>query len=211
MNTQPQLQSLIAHFHALPIISDTLTQLHKELPAQYCYHTSSHTEEVLAEALLFGLEDNLCYQDLYLIALAATFHDTGFLVQATNNEAIGATFARTGFSKLPTLSSHDQETICQMILDTTIQNTERGPKQIATTRLSGYLLDADVSNFGRLDFFEKSELVRIEIGAPEKVAFLSNTLKLLEAHEWYSTAAKQIRFAQKECNLIELRRLLSLK
>lgn len=210
METNTKLQTLIAHFHGLPIISATLTQLRNELPSQYFYHTSDHTEEVLAEALLFGLEDNLCYQDLYLLALAAAFHDTGFFVQATNNESIGAEFARKALIQLSTLSSNDQETVYQMILDTTIKTTERGPKQVATTPLSAYLLDADVSNFGRPDFFDKSELVRIEIGAPEKVAFLHNTLKLLETHEWYSTSAKRIRSAQKESNLIELRRMLSL-
>jgi predicted metal-dependent HD superfamily phosphohydrolase len=209
MNTLFNLETLVTHFIELPIISSTIHKLRHELPPEYCYHTAEHTEDVLKEALFFAFEDNLCYQDLYLLALAAAFHDIGFLTRPSNNETLGAEVARKELSMISTISEQEREVVSQMILDTTLQKTEKGLKQIPHTPLSRYLLDADVSNFGRVDFFEKAELVRKEIGSPDKSLFDRNTLALLEVHEWYSASAQRMRTSQKNNNLNELRRIIS--
>ena len=95
----------------------------------------------------------------------------------------------------------------QMILDTALVETPVGPKQIATTPLSNYLLDADLANFGRRDFFERAEAQRKEISQSEDI-FYQKTLELVQVHSFFTTAAKVLRNPQKNKNIAKLQRKL---
>ena len=158
------LGALLARIRALPIVADALTRLGKGLPSSLCYHSASHTEDVLQEALLFGLHDKLEPRALELIGVAAAYHDLGFLERSTDNETIGARLAGEAMDRFGGFSPDEQQLIKQAILDTQVKMTPEGPRQISNSWLSNYLLDADVSNLGRADFFEKAELVRRELG-----------------------------------------------
>ena len=95
----------------------------------------------------------------------------------------------------------------RMILDTALVEAPEGPRQIASTELSRYLLDADLSNFGRDDFFETGELQRQELGQ-ERELFRKNTLALIKAHRWLTPAGQALRQATKERNIATLESFL---
>ena len=59
---------------------------------------------------------------------------------------------------------------------------------------------ADISNIGREDFFEKSELLRKEEGAGEEI-FLQKTFELLNSHQWLTPAARRLRHDKKQENI----------
>ena len=95
----------------------------------------------------------------------------------------------------------------QMILDTQLVETADGPKQVANTELSKYLLDADLGNFGRDDFFDQLDAYLLESKA-ERLPLLKRTLALLQSHSWYTNAARVLRQGKKEENIRKLLELI---
>lgn len=134
------------------------------------------------------------------------FHDIGFIERGQENEGLGAQFATSAMKLEGGFSAEEIELVSTMILDTQVRFSTTGVRQIPTTELSKYLCDADVSNLGRDDFFEKAEAVRLEIGATDALVFGQGLKKFHASHIWYSPAAKELRQAQKDANARELER-----
>ena len=185
-------QRMLTHFVGLPPIRHALERLERELPAELVYHSASHTRDVLEVTMTLGVADELSYHQLYLLALAATFHDIGFVERRQNNETVGAKIARETLLSQQELGELDLKMVETMILDTAVQTTPSGPRQIPSTLLSGYLLDADLSNFGCSDFLDKSELVRQENQETDRKTFYRGTLALFDAHSWNTPAARAL-------------------
>lgn len=191
-----------------PLISEILNKLKYELPANLHYHTAAHTDDVLQEALIYGMHDNLKERDLELLAVAAAYHDAGFLVGRGDTEIRASEMVRSAMYKADSYSTAEIELVYQMILDTQLIREAEQLRQIPHTELSKYLLDADLSNFGREDFLDKLELVHKEVGV-ERKPFLVDTLQLMLGHEWYSTAAKKLRARKKKQNLAKLKTIVA--
>ncbi len=205
------LEEALRWARELPLVAQALSRLAKELSPELLYHCAAHTDDVLTEVLRFALHDGLSERDLELLAIAAAFHDLGFLEKPTDNEAVGAEMAVAAMSAHGGYALDEQQSVRAAILDTRVIMSPKGPRQISQTRLSNYLLDADVSNLGREDFFEKAELVRREIAQPDSRAFFEGLKIFLGAHDWYSPAARALRGEQKKKNIAALdQRLRSL-
>ena len=182
------------------IVQETLDLLARDLPDSLWYHALPHTEDVLDEVIRFGVTDNLSPRDLELLAIAAACHDVGFVSTPTSNESLGAAFAREQMERHGGFSSDEIALVERMIMDTALIMNDLGLRQVATTRLSGYLLDADLSNLGREDFFAKGELQRKELGQDLDL-FRKNALALLLAHQWNTSAGRLLRQTRKEHNI----------
>jgi signal transduction histidine kinase len=201
-----EVRRVLAEVRARPMIARVLTRLRDDLPKNLFYHAVEHTEDVLAEVVLFALQGQVSPDDLELLAIAAAFHDAGYIERYVDNEVIGARMARAAM-EAERLSGERIAAVERMVLDTRLVRTSAGPRQIATTGLSKYLLDADLSNFGRADFFDKGELQRRELGI-DRERFLRRTFALISSHSWQTDAARTLRQPTKEENLRKLGGLL---
>ena len=188
---------------ALPLVADIFAELKRDLPAALTYHSAAHTMDVLRETVRFAIRDGVAERERELLALAAAFHDAGFLVQSVDNELIGADRASTAMRLAGGYSEQEIEQVRSMILDTKLDVTGEGV-QHPSSPLAGYLLDADLGNLGRDDFWEKSELYRQELGAPAE-NFFGTAEALLERHSYHTPAARALRNEQKLLNLKALR------
>ena len=182
-----------------------LADLHTKLPQGLFYHLPSHTEDVMHEALLFGIEDGLSRRELELLVIAAAFHDTGYIDSRTENEPYGAERAKTTLQNSDEYTKDEIEQVVTMILDTRVSKDSGRPRQIPTTNLSRYLCDADMSNLGREDFLEKAKLLEKEKGGKEDLLSLE---KLLKGHTWHCSAAKRLRGKGLEENLAAIQKKL---
>ncbi|RMG39946.1 MAG: hypothetical protein D6719_12240, partial [Candidatus Dadabacteria bacterium] len=72
--------------------------------------------------------------------------------------------------------------------------------------LSKYLLDGDLSNLGREDFFDKLELVRLERNI-ERDGFYKSTLGFVTRHRWQTKVAELLRGPTKAKNIAKLKQL----
>ena len=205
---QEQLPLALAHLIALPLVQEALKLLDKALPDNLSYHTKGHTLEVLRESIRFAVTEGLSERELELLAIAAAFHDTGFIKSPLANELIGAEFAREALQRTGGFSTVEIQLIEQMILDTKLVELSSGPQLIPSTKLSRYLLDADLSNLGRDDFFDKSELLRQELGVEER-SFRSRSLQVIAGYHWFTEAAHALGQKKKEENLLLLRSIVA--
>ncbi|MEZ4753533.1 MAG: ATP-binding protein [Bdellovibrionota bacterium] len=205
--SEERLSEKAAELLAKPVISHIIERLDKELPKDLFYHSAEHTKNVFLEAVRYALFEGLTEKDIELLAIAAAYHDAGFIEKREENEVIGAAYAEENMRKHG-YSANEIECVRTMIMDTHLIHTDAGLRQLPSSELSKYLLDADLSNFGRKEFFEKSELLRKETGV-EKEEFLKQSLQLVLNHDWLTLAAKTLRQKKKQENIVELSKLVS--
>lgn len=168
-----------------PIVTGVLDRLRRELDASLSYHRPAHTEDVVQQALTLAALDALDAHSMLLIAVAAAFHDAGFLVTRSGHESISAEMAASAMAGDKRFSQADIDLVADMIMDTQVYQT--GAVHRPKTPLSAWLLDADLANFGRDDFFEQFRLVALENHIePERL--VTTTIDLMDRHTWQSPA-----------------------
>jgi predicted metal-dependent HD superfamily phosphohydrolase len=199
--------SAFEHYRRVPLVTEIFTRLLSELPSTVVYHAYSHSQDVFEEALRFAVIAGLQSRDIELIAIAAAFHDAGFITSSGPNESIAAELAVAGMRR-GGYSDKECALVRQMILDTALISSPQGLVQSPSTPLSGYLLDADLSNLGREDFFQKGELQRQETNSDE-VAFWKATLSLIKAHAWITPVARAMRDTKQRRNVALLEEKLA--
>jgi hypothetical protein len=187
-----------------PEIAEALAIL-DGLPDNLRYHNKAHTEDVLKETILFALGDGVDMEVLEEQAIAAAWHDVGYIEQYEHNEPIAVKLFENS-EAYKTLSESTRNEIISNILDTQLLMREGEPYLVQERSKYAYILDADVSNFGKADFWDKRLLVAEELGIdlsnPEtKKKFYAFALKLLKNHEWKTASARMLRQTQKEKNL----------
>lgn len=191
-----------------PIIAEALKSVESNTPKELRYHSPAHTLDVLYEVILFATYDGLDEEKIKLLAIAAANHDRGFVISRKQNEKIGAGYAKKDMQKFGYIQE-DIEAVVQMIEDTEMRVQNGTLVQISRSELGGYLLDADLSNFGRTDFKKKLDLMLEENGIQDKKGFMARVLGMMEAHQWQTNAAKNLRQEQKEANISKLKEEIS--
>lgn len=206
-----------------PAIRWALTFLEAELPKKYPelakkfsevlpYHGKHHTEDVMREAIFLALaEGNIDDRELLLLAIAAAYHDSGFALQYDANEALGA---KEASKSMRNFDAREIDAVERAILATRVRFSPRFVQLVETrNKLGRILADADVGNFGRDDFKEKSELIFQELVAMDKISgdtpenrksFNAFRKNMLATHEWQTEAAKHFRAERERENLAAL-------
>ena len=202
---EQQVSVKIEQYKKLPIIIKAF-ELLDQLPEKLIYHNLAHTEDVLHETILFGLMNGRSEEELERNAVAASWHDVGFTVRPNNNEVIAVELFEKENAKNPLKYAKDIKTI---ILDTTVRKTQKGLKIIMSDKKSEDVLDADLSNLGRPDFWEKREAIAKEYGIDwdninARLAFLKDTLSLARNHKWHTQGSTTLRQEQKAKNLADM-------
>ena len=176
----------------------------KKLSKKLYYHGIHHTKDVLKVAERITKLEKVSGKELLILKTAVLFHDVGFLKKYKNNESIGVKVAQKTLPKY-NYSKKEIETISNMILATKIPQK---PK----TKYEKIICDADLDNFGRKDFFKKTEDVRKElfyqgVKIPKK-DWLKQVLKLLENHRYFTKGARKLRNKGKEKNIKKIKYML---
>jgi hypothetical protein len=157
---------------------------------------------------LFALADNASGEILDEQIVAAAWHDVGYLKQDRQNEPVAvAMFMESNAFK--TISEEKRDEIISNILDTQVVMKDKIPRLSADRSFHKYMLDADVSNFGREDFFEKGRMLAEEMGLDlsdkdVKRSFYKFSIELLKNYEWKTVSARALRQAQMDKNLMRL-------
>lgn len=204
---QERVADEIRRITSVPVIREILSTLKTKLPTELKYHTFEHVREVLHEAVRFAVTDGIGGRELEILAIAAAFHDAGFLQRYENNESVGAEMAEKAMRADGTYTEAEIRLVSEMILDTRVIDDGSSYLTRANSSLSKYLLDADLSNFGREDFFDKTVLVEAELGKSH-LEHLEQTYRLFTNHSWLTPAAKTLRGPQKELNQKRLEEML---
>ena len=90
-----------------PIVTGIVDRLRHELDESLRYHTPAHTEDVIQQTMALAKLDVLDGHSLLLLAIAAAFHDAGFLVTRSGHESISADMATAAMAKDKRFSQKD--------------------------------------------------------------------------------------------------------
>ena len=166
-----------------------LLQLQNLNPKLY-YHNILHTLDVLAQAERIAQEEGRCDKhEIFLIKVAALYHDTGFLFEYNHHEERSCDLFLTDKISLE-FAGEDKEIICGLIMATQIPQQ---PKSL----LEGIICDADLDYLGRSDFFPISDNLRrefLEFGIVKtNEEWELRQYKFLKAHEYCTDSAKNFR------------------
>ncbi|SFG75924.1 Predicted metal-dependent phosphohydrolase, HD superfamily [Pontibacter chinhatensis] len=124
------------------------------LSKKLVYHNYKHTFETVAEAQELGQRSKLTEDQLQDLALAAWFHDTGYVNTYDGHEEESIRIATEWLQE----KGYPQERIDLIagIIMATRHDLE------PETLLQELLVDADMSNIGKETFFATAELLRVE-------------------------------------------------
>lgn len=137
--------STLSNMQSIPIVSDILQQLAHSLPMELYYHSVDHTRMVLNNVIDFASYEKTNEKDIELLAIAAAYHDAGYMERYNSNEEIGANMAKAAMEKQGGYSSEEAQQVVDMILSTQVVSTPEAYARIVKTELAHYLLDADLS------------------------------------------------------------------
>lgn len=204
---EEQVEAVFDEMIKIPEVAEALKIL-DELPEDLTYHNKKHTLDVIKETILFALADGADSEVLRQQVIAAAWHDVGYARQRADNEPVAVEMFQKS-NAFQNLSKEKRNEIIANIFDTQVVMKENSPYLLRQKSSLGYILDADVSNFGRKDFFEKSQKIAEELGInlsdlEAKKEFFRFTIALLQNHQWKTESARFLRQAQKEENLQKL-------
>lgn len=209
----PKVEAKYNEFVQMPYVREALDiwdEIEKE-KGVYPYHNKVHTEDVIRETILFALADGATEEVIIQQVIAAAWHDVGFWVQKSKNEPIGVKMfeASDAIEHMPPRAVEETKNNISATALIPKQGTIGILHQARGQSTVFYILDADVSNFGRGDFFDKHKLVAkemdIDLSKPEeKKKYYEFTIKLLENHEWKEKSAERLRGPKMKKNLEKL-------
>lgn len=183
------------------IFANVYDRLRGQLPPHLTYHNSHHTIYVVEKALFLAEQEKVPLYDCELIAVAALYHDMGYLKSREKHEYTSCNFVRRelpfkGYTEL------DLQHICGMIMATRI------PQEPIS--LSGKIVaDADLFYLGTEDYSVYSKKLYEEITFFEPELDESSWTELqhefLTSHSYHTNYGKTILEPVKQRNLAELK------
>jgi predicted metal-dependent HD superfamily phosphohydrolase len=159
----------------------------KKLPEWAVYHNLQHTIETVNGCLEIGKGSNLNEHELEVLYIAAWFHDIGYIFNSDGHEEKSVEICEN-FLKSNDYPSNKISTVTDCILATKIINH---PENL----LEFIICDSDLISLGRTDYFEKNDLLKLEIEmrSGKKIndeQWLRRSAKFLSSHNYYTEYAK---------------------
>jgi predicted metal-dependent HD superfamily phosphohydrolase len=175
----------------------------KKIPQWAVYHNLQHTIETVNGCLEIGKGSNLTADDLEIVRISAWFHDIGYIFTAEGHEEKSAEISMK-FLKSNDYPPNKISKVTNCILATKIINQ---PKNL----LEFIICDSDLISLGRTDYFEKNDLLKLEIEmrSGKKIndeQWLRRSAKFLSSHYYFTEYAKLNFNLQLRENLLTLQK-----
>ncbi len=169
------------------------------------YHQYDHALSVMERAIYLGSVEGCSPDEIEMLAIAALFHDTGFVIQYDENEPIWAKIAQNYLRTV--LYKEEKIKIIEDIILATIPARE--PKNL----LEKIIKDADMDNLGRDDFFDIAEKLKKERETIKQIKIRDPdwhhaALDVIQDHKFYTSTQIQERNQKLQENVEELKKQL---
>lgn len=180
------------------IEDDILKKLRQGLPADLHYHSVYHTQDVVKSVEYVAAQEKITNpQDLFLLKVAALYHDAGFIYIYKHHEEESCRIARADLPHYG-LDQEQIETICGMIMATKI------PQQ-PHTHLENIIADADLLYLGSDDYERISnslfEEMKIYVNVTDQRQWNEIQINFLSQHQYHTDYCKKYTAAAKQKQL----------
>lgn len=182
------------------IKENVLAKLNK-LSSHLTYHCLDHTLDVITQSERIANEEGITNErDLFLLRVAALYHDSGFLKTYADHEIEGCGIFLADAASLE-FTDKEKEIIRGLIMATKIP-------QKPNTLMEKIICDADLDYLGREDFFKIGDTLRKEF-LHHKIVQNNNDwenlqLKFLQNHRYHTNTSQKNREPLKQENLSKL-------
>ena len=168
------------------------------------FHNWQHTLDVYQNARKLGKLENLNYEDMLVVSIAAYFHDIGQINGPSDHENRSASCAKKFLQSLDVRQDIIEE------VGRTIKATLLSAKP--ENRLQKILRDADLAHLGQSSFPLKNEMLREEwniLGLLHcnDLEWVNLNIEFLTTHHYFTQSAKQLFSANKNANVKYLYRI----
>ena len=192
-----KLQKTLLKMKFEQIYRKVIANLESNLPPWLYYHSPEHTKYVLERATFLAGKEGVIGRQLFLIKVAALYHDLGFIKGRDDHERKSCEIAA---KELPEygISPEENQQICNMIMATRIpQNPQTLSEKI--------LADADLEYLGTEHFPEVSEYLYQELLHEKphlsRQEWNEIQIKFLQQHSFHTSYCKTYCAAIKEKHL----------
>lgn len=165
------------------------------------YHCLDHTLDVVKQSERIAGEEHVndC-RDLFLLKVAALYHDTGFLDTYAAHEMKSCEIFLTDAENFD-LTTEEKSVITNLIMATQIP-------QLPATLLEKIICDADLDYLGRDDFFSigdnlRKEFLRYNI-VENNEQWEQMQIKFLQNHQYHTESSQKLREPHKQLNFAQL-------
>jgi predicted metal-dependent HD superfamily phosphohydrolase len=180
------------------IYSHILAKLQNELSPRLTYHCPEHTLDMLEQSVSIAEREGITDEEnLFLLKIAALYHDTGFIYTYAGHEARSCELCR---QELPLygLTALQIDKICGMIMATKIPQS---PGNI----MEQIICDADLDYLGRDDFETISNSLYNEFtdyGFVKNYAdWMQKQVSFFKSHQYFTKSSRQLRAPKKNEHL----------
>jgi adenylate cyclase len=181
-----------------------LNKLEKELPQYLFYHNVKHTIDVVTQAELIGIGENVDDEELLLLKTAALFHDSGHILAYDDHEHYATLIAR---EVLPDYfyTQRQIDIICELIMATKM------PPQ-PKNKLEKIICDSDLDYLGRSDMIPVSNSLFRELKEMDKIDSLKQwnqlQIKFISGHQYFTKTAQSLREVNKQKQIERIQKLI---
>lgn len=182
--------------------------LNDKLSPKNIYHNLQHTERVVKKTQELADWEKVGDVEKQWLAVAAWFHDTGYVMQDHDNEQIGADEAESFLRE----EHADEEMITAVKRLILVTKSNAEPKDL----LEKIMKDADCSHLGapyydQIAGFLKQELEYTKGEKIPELFWAKNNVAFMKDHTFYTDAAKALWQAQKDINIFHLEQQIAKK
>jgi len=190
---------------AYEFVSDLLQN---KLSEKIVYHNFTHSNEVFETTKKLADESGLNTSETEIVLLAALFHDSGYTVKREEHEIISSEIA----NEFLTAQNYPADKIEKVKSCIVASRIPQQPKDL----LEEVVCDADLSHFGKKSFFEKGDLLRVELEQSTGKTYtdfewLKNSIDIMIGNPFRTKAAKENFGKQRTENLLKLQKKLRKK
>lgn len=170
------------------------------------FHQFEHALDVKNRAVEIAIKEWLWDEEIELLTISALFHDTGFIIQYDNNEYIWSKIARNYLKSI----LYPEEKI--KIIESLILATKPDYKKPINI-LEEIIIDSDLDNLWRDDFFEKENNLKKEIETIKNIKLKKPewhhaSLDLLNNYSYFTNSQRNEREKKKNENAVKLKKMI---
>jgi len=170
------------------------------------YHHYEHALSVMERSVYLGTMEGCSSDEIEILAIAALFHDTGFIIEYDENEVFWAKIAKNYLKTI--LYPEEKIKLIENIILATI------PEKKPCSLLEEIIKDADMDNLWREDFFDTWEKLKRELELIKQIKIKDPdwhhaSLSLISKHKFYTQTQKSERHDELIKNTEKLKQELS--
>lgn len=171
------------------------------LDPKLTYHCIDHTLDVLKHSTRIANDEGINSRELFLLKVAAVYHDIGFLYKYDGHEEKGCEIFLEDCGRF-NLKESEIELILGLIRATKVPQQ---PKNL----LQRIICDADLDYLGRIDFMEIANRLQTEFMnysiVPNEARWRELQLKFLEGHHYHTNSSRLLREPVKKANIKKIK------